>query len=261
MSSLGGAVESNLRNLGLFFRRHQVGIYGTIIVHLLLAILFLSLKLTTISQENKNPILISFEKEQINPDIVKEEVLREMAELKRQIAAFDKTDLRNASADISDKSKSDNQPLSDDRDTKADKLYDEARALQEKLEAGKANLAKLEEGEDAIQEPKGQESGSKKGKVASPGKVLVNYDLGGRKAFRLPVPAYTCEGGGEVRVIIEVNKQGYVVNARVEGKSSNADECLWTSALRSAKMSRFQIIENPTASQASGYILYRFVPQ
>jgi len=261
MALLGGAVERRARDLGLFCGKHRVGIYGTIIFHLLLVILFLTLKLTSLSEQNKSPISIEFEKEQTDPVLLKQEILQEMAQLRQEIAALGSSDLRNASADVSSESKTDKQPLSDDRETKADKLYDEARQLQERLEAGKANLAKLEDGEDAEQEPKGQEPSHKTGKVVAAGKVLVNYDLGGRKAFRLPVPAYTCQGGGEVKVIIEVSKQGYVVNARVEGKNSNADECLWISALKSARMSRFQIIDNPTTGQTSGYILYRFIPQ
>ena len=261
MALLGEAVDSKLQNLGLFCRRHRVGIYGTIIIHLLVAILFLSLKIASVRNEINDPISIDFEKEQVDPDILKEKVIKELAQLQSEIAALGQSDLRNTSADVSKESKSDKQPLSDDRNTQTDKLYDEARQLQERLEAGKANLAKLEQSEDGTEELKGRESAPKKGKVAAPGKVLVNYDLGGRKAYRLPVPAYTCEGGGEVKVIIVVSKDGYVVSAKIEGKNSNADECLWTSALRSAKMSRFQIVENPVAGQMTGYILYRFVPQ
>ena len=261
MASLGEVVDSNLRGFALFVRRHRVGVYGTIIFHLLIAISFLIIKINTINSLNVSLVEVDFEKEQADPVVEKQKIEKEIAELKQAIALAGQNELRNASADVSKESKGDKPALQDDRNTEAGKLYDEARQLQLRLEAGKANLAKLEKSDDGVLESKGQEPTQRSGKVANPGKVLVNYDLGGRKAFRLPVPAYTCEGGGEVKVIIEISNEGYVVSAKVDSKSSNADDCLWNSALRSARQSRFQIMDKPASNQVSGYILYRFIPQ
>ncbi len=262
MVSLGEATENQLMQLVEFFRLHQVGIYVTIIAHLVVVALFLTIKLTTINDQNQPPIVLGYEMEKIaDQALLKEEIVKEIAQLKKEIAIGMESSLRNTSADISAESKKDRQPLTDDRNTEANKLYDEARQLQQKLEAGKSNLSKLEAGEDGDLESKGFESTPKQGKVVNAGKVLVSYDLGGRKAFRLPVPAYTCQGGGEVRVSIAVSREGNVTDAKVDAKNSSADECLWSSALRSARMSRFQIIENPTSGQTKGVIIYRFVPQ
>ena len=262
MVSLGETTENHLIELVEFVRLHRFGVYVTIIAHLVVLALFLAIKLNTIVDQNQAPIVIGYEMEKIeDQELLKEEIVKEIAELKKQIALGTESGLRNTSADISAESKKSDQPLSDDRNTEANKLYDEARQLQQKLEAGKSNLSKLEAGEDGTMEAKGSEAAPKQGRVVNAGKVLVNYNLGGRKAFRLPVPAYTCQGGGEVRVSIGVSKEGYVVEAMIDTKNSTADECLWTSALRSAKMSRFQIIENPAAGQSAGYILYRFIPQ
>jgi len=261
MASLGEVTEQNLKELAVFIRRHQAGVYMTIIFHLVLLVLFLSVKLITINSQGKDPIVLDFEQEKVEQPYEKEFIQKELAQIKQELEASVQSNLHNASADISAESKKDNKPMSDDRNTEANKLYAEAKQLQARLEAGKSNLSKLEQSEDGDQPTKGVESSTKTSKVANPGKVLVNYDLGGRKSYRLPVPAYTCQGGGEVRVSIEVDKQGYVVNAKVDGKNSSADECLWTSALRSAKMSRFQIVEKPAGNQSVGYILYRFIPQ
>ncbi len=262
MAALGGAVENRFSSLASFLRRHRVGVYGTIIFHLLIVVGVLTVKLGSIHHLNDQSVVINFEKESVPPEILKQEIKKELDQLKQELAKvnYAKADFRNAAADVSDKSKDLDKSLPDDRNTKTDELYDEAKKLQERLEAGKANLEKLEQGDNAMQPPAGKENVKKPAKSPNPGKVLVNYDLGGRKAFRLPVPAYTCEGGGEVKVIIEVNRQGYVTSAKVDNGSSSPDDCLWEGALRSAKLSRFQIQEGGPASQ-SGFILYRFIPQ
>ena len=73
----------------------------------------------------------------------------------------------------------------------------------------------------------------------------------------LAVPAYKCEGGGEVVVEITVNRAGDVTNARVvEG----GDECMRSSALGSARRSRFNIDDSAPARQ-QGTITYIFIPQ
>ena len=78
-----------------------------------------------------------------------------------------------------------------------------------------------------------------------------------RTSRYLAVPAYKCEGGGEVVVEITVNRAGDVTNARVvEG----GDECMRSSALGSARRSRFNIDDSAPARQ-QGTITYIFIPQ
>lgn len=73
----------------------------------------------------------------------------------------------------------------------------------------------------------------------------------------LEVPAYLCEGGGDVVVSVTVNRAGKVVGARVvEG----GDECMRESALRAARSSLFNIDETAPAKQ-TGTITYIFIPQ
>ena len=45
------------------------------------------------------------------------------------------------------------------------------------------------------------------------GAVTVRYNLEGRTGRDLDVPGYTCEGGAQVEVLIEVNPSGRVVSA------------------------------------------------
>ena len=73
----------------------------------------------------------------------------------------------------------------------------------------------------------------------------------------LEVPAYQCEGGGEVVVGITVNPSGEVVAAKV---ASGGDDCMREAALEAARNSLFNIDDSAPARQ-SGTITYLFIPQ
>jgi TonB family protein len=73
----------------------------------------------------------------------------------------------------------------------------------------------------------------------------------------LDVPAYRCEGGGEVVVRITVNPAGDVTAASI---LSGGDECMRSTALQSARKSRFDI-NNSAPTRQNGTITYIFIPQ
>lgn len=93
------------------------------------------------------------------------------------------------------------------------------------------------------------------------GNAIVSYDLGGRRAVRLPIPAYKCMGYGKVVVEIHVNPKGQVVSARISEASASLNEtCLPHSALDAAQRSRFQPNDKAPSLQ-KGFIYYTFVAQ
>ena len=92
------------------------------------------------------------------------------------------------------------------------------------------------------------------------GPSVVSYTLDGRKASHLKIPAYRCNGGGDVTVIITVNNAGQVVNAKVMDSISSSDQCLRSFAVRAARLSRFSASQNAPANQ-TGEIVYRFIAQ
>lgn len=92
------------------------------------------------------------------------------------------------------------------------------------------------------------------------GASVVSYNLGGRKASHMPIPAYKCYSGGEVTVIIEVNPQGDVIGARIKDDVSANDSCLRRCALLAAKRSRFSVDSGAPAKQR-GDIVYSFIAQ
>lgn len=93
------------------------------------------------------------------------------------------------------------------------------------------------------------------------GNTVISYNLGGRKASRLPVPAYQCLGSGEVNIEINVNQKGLVTSVTVlSAKTSLNEDCLTEAASIAARKSRFAIDLKAPASQ-KGTINYKFIQQ
>ncbi|HAW64776.1 MAG TPA: energy transducer TonB, partial [Alistipes sp.] len=91
------------------------------------------------------------------------------------------------------------------------------------------------------------------------GPVTVRLDVKDpvRKGSVLEIPAYMCEGGGEVVVEIVVNRAGDITSARVR---SGGDAPMREAALRAARSSRVNIDPEAPARQ-TGTITYVFIPQ
>ncbi|TYP77150.1 hypothetical protein [Aquimarina intermedia] len=84
----------------------------------------------------------------------------------------------------------------------------------------------------------------------------LSYTLKNRKALRLPNPIYTCEGSGKVVVKIEVNKNGYVYQTKIDKRNSTTrNECLFDNAMVYAKKALFS---SSTNEEQKGSITYYF---
>ncbi len=84
----------------------------------------------------------------------------------------------------------------------------------------------------------------------------VTFTLKGRDKKDIPNPIYTCNGSGKVVVKIEVNQNGYVVDAKVDKKrSSTRNECLFDNALDYAQDALFS---SSNLKEQKGYITYYF---
>lgn len=110
----------------------------------------------------------------------------------------------------------------------------------------------------STEKPKKQEDQSAGHEYTGPS--VVSYDLGGRKASRLPIPSYKCLGGGEVTVLIDVNPQGKVIGAQILDEVSSSDECLRRFAITAAYRAMFSIDSKAPAKQR-GDIVYSFIAQ
>lgn len=150
-----------------------------------------------------------------------------------------------------------NAQLKDDRNTDADQLYKDAQRLANDLKSGQLEDAREETVELPGEQKKNKEEDKKQ---EFKGKAVVTYNLDGRKASSLKVPAYRCYGSGDVTVIITVNNAGTVVGAKVLNDISSSDMCLRNEAVRAARTTRFTASPSAPANQ-TGEILYRFIAQ
>ena len=138
--------------------------------------------------------------------------------------------------------------LKDDRNTNAEELYKEAEKLAQELKNG-PKLDEPDEDYAAVSKPSQPKEESKKSSYKGPS--VVSYELDGRKASKLSIPAYRCLGAGHVTVIITVDPSGEV---------SSDDKCLRDFAIRAARLSRFSASGTAPARQ-TGNIVYLFVAQ
>jgi outer membrane biosynthesis protein TonB len=196
-----------------------------------------------------------------------QELLEEIEELKKQEEILKKLDrkLEDKYANITSNTQAVKNlavdasgQLKDDRGTNADQLYKDAARLDASLKNGQKSAIQ-EDAQDETVELPGQSSSNKEGKEYS-GPSVLSYTLDGRKATHLPIPAYRCYGGGEVTVIIYVNRNGTVVNAQINETVSANDKCIREYALRAARQSKFTKSDTAPERQ-TGEIVYQFIAQ
>lgn len=169
------------------------------------------------------------------------------------------SEVRNVAVDASRRMELD-AALTDEKHIDAEKLYEEAARVRGEVAANQGRVEELEEMGEVDVPNTPQKEVQPAGTKIYTGPSVVSYSLQGRKARRLPVPAYRCESGGTVVVDIAVNSRGLVVQAAIDAQNSSVDECLRESALQAARASIFNTIP-PDGKQAVGSITYLFVAQ
>ncbi len=234
----------------------KAGLYTTVIVHLAVVIVLLLAGLDW-SLRQENSFVLDFskleEKERLEEEI---ERLQQEAAFREEIGRrlqeqIDAAPIRGVAVDRG--------ALRDDRGTDAEQLYRDAERLQRELAQG------YQPSPDDVAEPgpvQPQEPARKQEEQESvySGPSVVSYLLEGRKASRLPIPAYRCMGAGRVTVLITVDPSGTVTAAKVDEAVSSKDGCLRNYAIRAARLSKFSAKADAPAKQ-SGNIIYEFIAQ
>jgi hypothetical protein len=243
-----------------------VGILGTVIVHLIAAIIFMSFQLQSLKTRQKQVEkfeieFAAFEEKKVTekpvelPPTSVENILHddvEMLNIARNLAS--KSDVKIDPNDYIDKVK--------DELIKSGKL-----GTDNFIDGQKGNYQATEDDQVAIENQ--EEKKVKEEKATDAQKMAANfqgptriyYDLQGRNHTYLPIPIYKCQGSGKVVLLIEVNQKGNVENATViEGQSTTRDECLTETAMGTALVSRFESNINAPKIQ-KGTLTYIFVAQ
>lgn len=235
-------------------KEDKAGLYITVIVHLTVIIVLLASQLS-ISLQKENSFVLDFSKQEKIEKMKQEVDFKEQVsqKLEEMISAAGAVPIRNVAVDRG--------ALKDDRGTNAEDLYKENERLQKEME--KIFNQKPESQEDYVpmkSEDKSDYSKPKEKEPAYSGPSVVSYSLDGRKASRLPIPAYRCMGAGQVTVIITVDNAGNVIMAKVDENVSSDDSCLRNFAIRAARSAKFSASPTAPARQV-GNIVYAFIAQ
>jgi outer membrane biosynthesis protein TonB len=236
------------------------GLLITVIFHLTVIVVLLLHQLD-INRQREEVFVMDFTRQE---DLEREqkELEEQLEELKKKEDILKKVEEKLAAnvpsttSEVKNLAVNTGKPLKDDRGTDAEQLYKDAEKLQENLKNGYKSDITEDDGDEGVQTP-GKDTGSKE---SYSGPSVLSYTLDGRSATHLPIPAYRCYGGGQVTVIIQVNRQGIVMNAQVNENVSATDKCLREFALRAARQSRFTK-SNTAPERQVGEIVYQFIAQ
>ncbi len=257
--------EGDKFDIGEWAYAHRIGLSVTLIVYLIIAISFMLFKITL--EINPKITAVAIDLQQLA------ELERKRDELKRSVEILqqmDNTEWQSIQNKISNESASQSEPrfeeqsqVQDDRNTNVDKLLADAAEFQRKMAQNRADyesgLAEAKAIKERKQNSDSSEQSNERRDQNIKGNVTVSYSFESpvRHAQRLTVPAYQCEGGGEVVVTVVVNQNGDVTSAKVV---SGGDDCMQQTALSAAQSSRFNV-DVSAPSKHQGRISYIFVPQ
>ncbi|MBR6001694.1 MAG: energy transducer TonB [Bacteroidales bacterium] len=228
----------------------KAGLYITAIIHLAVIIILLASQIGY-SIQRENTFVLDFTKQEEKEKIERQEQLREdvAEQLDRLLQAAGSVPIRNVAVDRSS--------LKDDRGTNAEELYRDAERLAKELRDGQ-NQAHDDDFVDIT--PDKPDKNTQTSTKTYSGPSVLSWSLDGRKASKLPIPAYRCMGAGQVTVVITVDNAGNVINAKVDGGISSSDGCLQSFAVRAARLSKFSASQSAPARQM-GTITYLFIAQ
>lgn len=239
-----------------------VGILGTVILHLIAGIVFMSFQIRSLEKDNSDEFVVEFMPEDISEE--KEKLIELPVTTIERILQGDQ-EMLNIARNLSNKSEQKIDPadyidmvkeeLIKSGKLGADNYIDEQKKQKDK---GDELLAAKD-----ISKTSNKDTPDESQKMASnyKGPTRIYYDLKGRTHLYLPIPIYLCQGSGRVALSIEVNQKGDVEKAQIiASESTTSDPCLIETAIKTALVSRF----NPDANSPKiqrGTLSYEFVAQ
>lgn len=241
------------------------GILGTVIIHLLAGIIFMSLQLSSLEKK----ISAQYEIELAAPP---EPAAQKPKIPETQATTVDKVlkgdeEMLNIAKNLSAKSdeKIDPKEYIDkvkDELIKSGKLGVDNYIDDQKKAGGSPGGENISLANDSSAvKPKEKPRPSQEMAANFKGPTRIYYDLFGRNHLYLPIPIYKCEGSGKVVLTIEVDQSGVVQKAQIaERESTASDPCLIETAINTALLSRFNPDSNSPRIQI-GSLTYQFVAQ
>ena len=259
--------EKGPTDLGSWAYEHRVGLCCMIIAYLAFGIVFVSVKIAMNQERVEGAMYIDLTDMQQALETLQQQVPEQQDE------GDDFSNVKNRISDENGRSESVGRTTASTAGGGASSsksiadfmegLDEEAAAVAGRVKASQDAFAKgRREEQEMIARSKAQreaKEGEKESGVKQKGSVLISYWLPGRRDVSLYMPAYQCEGGGEVTVNITVNRNGKVVSASMKESSTNSS-CINDMTILAARNSRFNVDDTGSDKQ-SGTITYIFVPQ
>jgi hypothetical protein len=246
------------------FEGKLVGILGTVIIHLIAGILFMSFKIQSLKEDFSEEFVVEIapaDEREMEEKVIElpvtsiEKILQgdeEMLNIARNLA--NRSDVKVDPLDYIDKVK---EELIKSGKLGIDNYIDEQKRLNEM--SAEEKLAFENRTAEDPESDKPKESQEMAANYQGPTRIY--YDLAGRNHTYLPIPIYKCQGSGKIVLSIQVNQKGIVEGAEViSNESTTSDPCLVETAVNTALISRFnQDINSPRIQ--SGTLSYHFVAQ
>ena len=237
-----------------WMQENATGILGTIAFHMILAVIFLIIKISSEKSYIDSIILFEIEEElaeeRVKEDMPDPEFEQRMADYLEQASSNVPVNLaRNVEEEISTEKYVEEleQEMNDNRPESWEEMQERLKELKEISE------------EELIME--GEDDAKLQDTEPYTGPTNIYYSLENRYHLRLPVPVYKCEGSGLIEVSIVVDQQGRVVHAEVDQQGASANEiCLAEAAKKSALRTRFNA-DYKAATRQVGTITYHFIAQ
>ena len=237
-------------------RDNLIGILVTVSIHLAVILILLLTVVHPNIEKQRQSIMFDFSKqdkiEKLEKEIARQKAANERVERMLREAGVGQDAPRNVAVDRS--------KLKDDRGTDAEKLYRDAKRIEQQA---RENINRKQEKDPYVAVAPRDDKNvtpSEAKESTYQGPSVLSYSLGDRKGSYLPIPAYKCIGAGEVTVIITVNAAGDVVDAKIQEGVSSSDKCLRDYALGAALRSRFSRSKTGAAREV-GNIVYSFIAQ
>ncbi len=243
--------ENRKMDIGEWAYLHRVGLCVTLIVYLVCSIIFVTSKIVVGVKPHAQGMYIDLN------DLAELEEIRDR--LQKEVAQkqeFDWKSIQNATSNENAES----SELKDDRGTNMSEIDNSIAENQKRMAENRKEYERGLAEAEAIRTRKGNEGQNNESQDRKvQGNVTVSFSLNNplRHARSLVVPAYRCQGGGEVKVSITVDNSGRVISAKV---IRGGDDCMQETALGAARASTFDI-NNSAPARHIGEITYIFIPQ
>lgn len=222
------------------------GIAGTVIFHLVLLIVILTVKLGDVKTKHQELLTIEFAEDNYKPI---EQIIEERKAKADKIQQLDQKTLSNIASNTADKL---------NKDISTEKYIKEVMKELGMEEINPKYDNSLPDDPELAAEKNKKEEKEETSQNFGPTRIEYNLE-DGRRHRRLDRPIYRCEGGGIVVVQIAIDQEGYVIDAKLVS-STSSDPCVTETALESAKKCVFKTSFN-SPKKVNGTIKYIFVAQ